>query len=329
LSTSTHLLSASSNSNGSALRPPASDIVVDPLRSVSFSALIGILVRSLWWIVLVVIAALVIAGAALHSIEPRYKAQAVLQISERQPPLPSDSPTMQQSPPIDDLTVNSEVDAIFSTPVLRRVVKQLRLDQDPEFNPALGTSDPSTWWQGVLSWIGDLRNYLRPNPQSIEQGDTRLVEDRLASATTVAAKNRSRIILIEVTSYRPDKAAIIANAIADAFFQNRLDARVAYTRQLTGWLDGRLAELRDKVTESEAALSNLRTSVGQYAGETAMPVLTEQLSQIARQLTDAKAEQGRMLAKVDQLGRLRRSDFGTRASDDVLASPLIASLQQQ
>jgi uncharacterized protein involved in exopolysaccharide biosynthesis len=213
--------------------------------------------------------------------------------------------------------------------VLHRVVTQLRLDQDPEFNPSLASGDAPVIWKAVFGLVDRLKNYLRPNPQVIGEGDTRLIEERLAKATTVSVKNRSRTIVIEVTSFRPDKAAAIANAIADAFFQNRIDAKLAYTKKLTTWLDGRLGELRNKVTQSQSALSNLRTSVGQYTGQTAAPVLTEQLSQIARQLTDAQAEQGRISAKVDQLGRLSKSNFGVRASDDVLASPLIANLQQQ
>ena len=288
-----------------------------------------ILCRSLWWIALVVIGTLVLTAVVLHSIDPRFQAQAVLQMAERLPPLPSNSPTAQQSAPIDDLSVNSEIDAIYSPPVLRRVVKQLQLDKDPEFNPSLSSGDAPVVWQAIFGLVNHLKNYLRPNTEVIGEGDTRLVEERLAKATTVSVKGRSRIIVIEVSSLRADKAAAIANAIADAFFQNRLDAKLAYTKRLTAWLDGRLGELRSRVTQSQAALGNLRTSVGQYAGQTTAPVLTEQLSQIARQLVDAQAEQGRVSAKVDQLGRLSKSNFGVRASDDVLASALIANLQQQ
>jgi polysaccharide biosynthesis transport protein len=329
LSTSSELLAAPANGNTPAIRLPTPEVVFDPITSISFSALMDILRRSLWWIALVVIGTLVLTAVVLHSIDPRFQAQAVLQMAERLPPLPSDSPTAQQSPPIDDLSVNSEIDAIYSPPVLRRVVKQLQLDKDPEFNPSLSSGDAPVVWQAIFGLVNHLKNYLRPNTEVIGEGDTRLVEERLAKATTVSVKGRSRIIVIEVSSLRPDKAATIANAIADAFFQNRLDAKLAYTKQLTAWLDGRLGELRSRVTQSQAALGNLRTSVGQYAGQTTAPVLTEQLSQIARQLVDAQAEQGRVSAKVDQLARLSKSNFGVRASDDVLASALIASLQQQ
>jgi uncharacterized protein involved in exopolysaccharide biosynthesis len=213
--------------------------------------------------------------------------------------------------------------------VLRRVVKQLHLDQDPEFNPALTTDDSSGVWKAVFGVVNQIKAYLRPNREIVGEGDTRLVEERLAKAVTVSPKNRSRMIVIEVTSLESKKAAVIANAMVDAFFQDRVEAKLAYTKRLTAWLDGRLSELRSKVTQSEAALSNLRTSVGQYAGQTTTPVLTEQLSQIARQLTDAEAEQGRISAKVDQLGRLGRSNYGVRAADDVMASQLIANLQVQ
>jgi uncharacterized protein involved in exopolysaccharide biosynthesis/Mrp family chromosome partitioning ATPase len=307
----------------------AADVVFDPIGSVSFSSLLGILRRSFWWIALVCIAVLVITGAVLHSIAPRYQAQSVLQISTRQPPLPSDSPTIAQLPDIDDLSVNSQLDAILAQPVLHNVVQQLRLDQDPEFNPDLTVSNGSPFWQTIADWEKQLRDYLRPNPQLTGEGDTRLVEDRLAAATSVFVKNRSRTIVIQVTASQPEKAATIANTITKAYLQGRLNAKLVYAKQLTAWLDGRLDELRGKVTQSEEALDNLRASVGQYAGQTAGPLLSEQLSQIARQLIDAQAEKGQVQAKVDQLGRLTRSPVGVRAADSVLASPLVANLQEQ
>jgi uncharacterized protein involved in exopolysaccharide biosynthesis len=313
-----------------ALHAVASDIVFDPVTSISFSSLIGLLRRNFWRILLTVIAALAITGVALHTIPPRYQAQAVFEIAERQPPLPSDSPTAAQLPAeIDDLTVNSEMDAILSQPVLHAVVEKLHLDQDPEFNPVLASSDTSGFWGVVQNWTNQLRSYIKPNPQIVGPGDVRRVEEKLRAATSVFAKNRSRIIVIQVTSLRPEKAAAIANAIGAAFLQNRSDAKLAYTTQLTTWLDGRLGELRDKVTQSDRELDKLRASVGEYEGQTTTPLLSEQLSQIARQLIDAQAEQGRAQAKVDQLGRLGHSALGAQASDEVLASPLIANLQEQ
>jgi polysaccharide biosynthesis transport protein len=314
----------------SATHPMPSDVVFDPVTSVSLSSLLRILRHSLWWIVLVTAAATVAAGMVLHSIAPHYQAQAVLQISQPTPPLLSDTPTVEKPPSdVDDLTVNSELDAILSQPVLDKVIAQLRLDQDPEFNPSLATDDTAGVWGAIESWKQSVLAYLRPNPQVISKDDTRRVEEQLRLAASVFVKNRSRVVVIQVTSLRPEKAAAIANAIASAFLQNRLDAKLAYTKQLTSWLDGRLGELRSKVTQSEQELDMLRTSVGQYEGQTTTPLLSEQLSQIARQLIDAQAEQSQAQAKVDQLGRLAHSDVGVRAADAVLASSLIANLQEQ
>jgi uncharacterized protein involved in exopolysaccharide biosynthesis len=328
---SSQALSADPYGHTSVVHAPASDVVFDPVTSISFSSLLRILRRSLWWIALATIAALMAAGVVLHWLPPHYEAQAVMQISQPPPPLLSDSPTIEQMPAeIDDLTVNSDVDAILSGPVLDKVIAKLRLDQDPEFNPSLSAGgDSPPLWATILSWTTRLGAYLKPNPQIIGKDDTRLIEDKLRRAVSVYVKNRSRVVVVQIVSLRPEKAAAIANAIADSFLQNRLDAKLVYTKQLTAWLDGRLGELRNKVTQSEQALDNLRASVGQYEGQTTTPLLSEQLSQIARQLIDAQAEQSQAQAKVDQLGRLGHADVGVQAADAVLASPLIANLQEQ
>jgi len=310
------------------------EVSFDPVASVSLAALLRIIRRHLWQIGLVTCGALICAVIALHYIPPRFKAEAVLQVSPPQSPIPSDSPSEQRTT-IDDLTVNSEIDAILAMPVLDAVINQLHLDRDPEFNPILAATMPSKLWPPIaasIAFVRDIetriRSLLSPNSESPSDIEHRLVEQKLRKALSVSVKARSRNIIVEATSESPEKSAAIANAMAKDFLQDRLKIKLAHMDEITAWLNNRLGQLRGKMTQSEENVQNLRTSLGQYQGMTTT-LLSEQLSQIARQLIDAQAEQSVAQAKYEQIQRLGKSDEEIGAADSVLASPLIRSLREQ
>jgi succinoglycan biosynthesis transport protein ExoP len=310
------------------------EIVFDPVASVSVSALLRIIRRNLWWIALVTVVVIAGAGVVLHLVPSRFQAEAVLQISKQLPPIPSDQPTLQESN-VDDLAVNSEIEAVLSVPVVNDVINQLQLDRDPEFNPILAaTMPPDLWpplatvWEFTRDLQARIRSYISPQPKSSSDIEHRLVEQEVRHAVTVYVKGRSRIIVVRVVSKDSEKAAAIANAIASSFLQNRLNTKLAYSRQITDWLNGRLAELRSNVNQSEQDVQRLRTGLGEYAGLTTS-LLSEQLSQLNHQLIDAQAEQSIAQAKFEQIQRLGQSNEAIGAADSVLGSPLIRSLREQ
>ncbi len=314
--------------------PTVPEVLFDPVETVNVSALVRIIRRNLCWIGLVTLAAVIGAAIALHWIPSRFQAAAVLQVSRQLPPIPTDSPTVQEAA-VDESTVNSEVDAVLSVSVLDDVIDKLHLDGDPEFNPILAATMPSDLWPPFAA-IWDftrglearIKSYLSTSQMPTSDTEHRLVEQKLSDALSVYVKPRSRIVVVQATSKDSTKAATIANATANAFLQNRLNAKLAYTKQVTDWLNNRLGELRSKVTESEQDVQRLRTGLGQYEGLTTT-LLSEELSQINHQLIDAQAAQSTAQSQFEQIQRLGHSGEGLGAADNVIASPLIRSLREQ
>lgn len=137
------------------LAPAVPDLVFEPAASVNLSILWGIIRRNLWWIALVTMVALVSTGVLLHFLPPRFRAETVLQISIPTSVIPNGNSTIV--PPqseIDDLAVNSEVEAVLAVPVVNKVIDQLRLSEDPEFNPALTDPNPSKSMAAYRSDLG-------------------------------------------------------------------------------------------------------------------------------------------------------------------------------
>lgn len=316
--------------------PVFPDVMLESGESLSIATLLRVIRRNLWWILLVTLGTVALAAVVLHFIPPRFEADTVLEISQRQPPIPSDSSTPErQDNSIDDLMVNSQIDAIVATPVLDAVISQLKLDQDPEFNPILAARMPSELWTPIAAALdfargveARIRSYVSPSQGQPRDLEHRLVQDKLRGALAVSVKGKSRNIVLTATSESPEKAAAIANAVAAAFLENRLNVQSGHMTQITGWLDNRLTQLREKMMQSEQTLEKLRTNLGQYKGMTTT-LLSEQLSQITRQLIDAQAEQSATQAKFQQIQRLGKQGAEIGAADNVLASPMIRSLREQ
>ena len=310
------------------------ELVVDPVTSISIGEILRIVRRNLLWIGLATVVAVIGTAIVLRYVPSTFRASAVLQVAQPLPPIPTDFPANQENV-IDDMAVNSETDAVLSVPVLNDVIARLQLDNDPEFNPVLAASMPSKLWGPlalVVDFVSDLPDrigsLLSPSSEAPADIEHRLVQKNLQRALSVYVKNRSRTIVVEALSESPEKAATIANAVATAFLQNRLDAKLAYANQLSGWLNNRLAELRGKMGQSEQDVQHMRTVLGQYKGMNAT-LLSEQLSQLNRQLIDAQAEQSIAQSKYDQIKRLGKPGEDIGAANNVLASPLIRSLREQ
>ena len=64
----------------------------------------------------------------------------------------------------------------------------------------------------------------------------------------------SYVIHIGFRSYDPERAAQIANAVADAYIVDQLEAKYQATRRASAWLQDRIKELRDQVSNAERAV---------------------------------------------------------------------------
>ena len=96
------------------------------------------------------------------------------------------------------------------------------------------------------------------------------------------------VIEIEFKSIDPDRAAQIANAVADAFIVDQLEARYQTIRRATAWLQDRLNELRGQASAAERAVveykakNNIVDTGGRLLTNSSLPNSTLPLSGLAR-----------------------------------------------
>ena len=281
----------------------------------------------------IVLTALIALG--IFQIQPLYTAQAVaLMDSQKLNVLDVQSVVTGLSS--DAGAIDSEVQVLESRNLIRRVVEQENLVEDPEFNSSLRA--PSIWrWLDPGKWI----SFLMPSSKSdassvaVEGGDEARrdpVLEKVVSAVLshLDAERRgiTRAIQINFQSESREKAARLANAIANAYVVDQLEAKFNATKQANEWLAGRLDDLRQKVTSSERAVELYRSQHG-LEKSSGMTVTEQQLSELNAQLILAKTNLVEARAKYNRARELRRQGGSVESVGDVMQSGTISGLRQK
>ena len=113
---------------------------------------------------------------------------------------------------------------------------------------------------------------------------------------------KSRVIVIEISSEDPKLAAEIPNAIADAYLAVQRGAKLQSNADATDWLEPEIADLSKRVKEAEARVAAFRSQSDLLIGQNNSVLATQQLSELSTELSRVRANRG-----------ARRSDAAERA----------------
>jgi uncharacterized protein involved in exopolysaccharide biosynthesis/Mrp family chromosome partitioning ATPase len=291
------------------------------LPSAGFSVLE--LTRLLWRRrVAVAMAALICACAAVmigKSLTPKYTATAQLYVDPRELQL-VDRELTPRAQDVSGLAmvVESQARLITSNSVLLPVVQDTHLDKDPEFG---GES------KGLLASLLGLFGLELQSTGEAKLGQTAALE-ALNRHINVKKTDRTFIVDIEVWSYEPAKAAMLANAITNAYLTESKRSQASAARRATTDLSGRLKELQERLRNAENALATYKAQ-NNFVGTQDTVISDQQLSAGNQRLAAARALTLDAQAKYDQIEASRRASTDAGAIPEALQSPTIANLRAQ
>ncbi len=311
------------------------------------------LVRKLWRRKMVVFGTVVtlttLAFVTVNQITPRYTGQTFVMIDVRKTQV-VDVEAVMSGLPSDIATIVSEVQVLQSRGLAQKVIERLRLDRNPEFNeelrPKSGFEElkitmaellnpwnylPEEWLAVMEQWSVIVFGPREEKELSEEEKAERQhidVIDVVLDGLRVKPQGRSRVIGIAFESENPRTAASAANAFADLYIVDQLEAKFEATQRATAWLSDRLTDLREKVEASERAVEAYRANSGLIASKGAT-VASQQMSEINTQLILARSARAESEARLHQVETLISSSRGLETTTEVLSSLLIQSLRAQ
>lgn len=293
------------------------------------------IIRKLWrrkgMIIGTTLVLTVIAALAIFQITPRYTADSIVMISERESQV-VDVEAVIAGLPGDAATIESEIQVIKSRGLAEKTIRALKLDQDPEFNSALRPPsamamllDPRSYLPA--SWRGGGGGFALSEEEETRKQTARMVRAFLGKLE-VETVGRSRVIGIAFTSENPRTAAQVANQLADFYIVAQLEAKFEATQRASAWLSERLAGMREAVNGSEREVEEFRRASGLIEGK-GSTLKAQEISELNSQLVEERAKGAEAVARLRQVERLLNGPDGALAVSQVLQSPLVQALRQQ
>ncbi len=253
-----------------------------------------------------------------------YTAQATMIIDTRKVQLFQQQSIMGELA-IDTAMVASQVEILKSENIAAAVIKELRLFEDPEFVSPQG---------GLLSALSDfIPNLFGPPDEHRSEFElARAAMGSFKGQLNVKRSGLTYVIEISFRSRNPEHAAQIANAVADAYVVDQLNAKYQATRRASQWLQDRIKELRDQASTAERAVVEFKAknnivNIGGSGG--GRLVNEQQLGEINSQLVVARAQVAEARARLTRIESILRSDLPDATVTDTLNSTVVSKLRSQ
>jgi uncharacterized protein involved in exopolysaccharide biosynthesis/Mrp family chromosome partitioning ATPase len=232
--------------------------------------------------------------------------------------------------PLESSTIRSELDVMQSRSLNDEVAVKLGLDSDPAV-----AQETHAWlspWPYAARGMRDaLRRYfpglLGEDPVNTSSGvlpaSRAQLTDWLIGNLRVSNDGRSLTIVVAFTSDSPERAAQIANTVAQTYLDDQVLAKNRAIMMASDWLGGEVTKIRQQLEASEAAVDEFRRKSGllEVKGAT---IPAERLADLNGQLANARAERVRAELRL-QIAR----ESGPETLPDVLASTIIQRLREE
>lgn len=181
--------------------------------------------------------------------------------------------------------VDNQLAILRSESLLRRVVIKEKLAPPTTKESqaaAQNNEDPASAEGAIIDGINHLRGALAVS----RQGQV------------------AQVLNIAITWEDPVRAAQLANAVADAYVVDQLDARLESAKRASSWLSDRLIELRRQLRDSEEAVAKFRKEHGLTRSGPTVALNDQQLADLNSKLIAARTDAAEKKARVDFLADL-------------------------
>lgn len=291
----------------------------DGSPSQTLTSYLEIVRRQFPTIVAIVSACVILALLYLFTTAPQFTSTASMVIDTRKVQL-FQQQSLLGDVAVDSATVETQVEILKSENISLAVIRDLHLIEDPEFSGSGGGL-----LGAVIDFVGNMFSDGHA-PSEFEQ--TRKALERFEKNRTIKRIGLTYVMEIGYTSKDPVKAARIANAIADAYIVDQLEAKYQATRRASVWLQDRIKELRTQASAAQKAVVDFKTA--NNIVDTGGRLMNEQqLAEVNSQLVMAHAATAEAKARLDRMNDILKQEIPDANVADALKNETIVKLRAQ
>ncbi|MBR9884893.1 MAG: GumC family protein, partial [Oceanospirillales bacterium] len=291
--------------------------------------------RRKWSIITLTLVVMMLAALVVLSVTPIYKGVSTLLIEQK----------AAKAVSIEDIYgldggsneyLQTQFELLKSRELAERVVRELNLTTHPELDPRQ-QPEPLIDISGMLKSF-DIRKWLPiATPADFEASDE-LTEaqifDRVVLAfmerTTISPVMKTQLVKVEVEMADAALAAQAANALANAYIESQLEAKLDMTQTATNWMNERLSTLKSKLQESERNLQAFREAENLVDLEGVTTVAGGELSQTGDRLIDARRSRAEAESQYRQVASMKSAGWERLATvPAVLSNPLVQQFKAE
>ncbi|PYU97477.1 MAG: hypothetical protein DMG26_21280 [Acidobacteria bacterium] len=226
------------------------------------------LVKHAWTIFTAALVVTTLVAIVSFRMRPVYQAAARLEIEAATPEIRTLS-DLFQSMPADDMFLQTQVNVLESDNLAWQTIEQLRLEENPAFNPRAARS-------------------TAPRMKSAEAAGPLLAT--LRGHLHVEIMRNSRIATVSFESTDAALAARVVNTLIDDYQEYNYHKNYEATRKASGWMEQQLDELKAKVEKSEQAVVDYERQNAIISLNDKQNIEEQKLADLSKDLTDAQAE---------------------------------------
>lgn len=285
-----------------------------------FGDVLRFVYRRRWFILTIVVIAVLLAYLAAAQIQPRYTATATL-VFDRSDTRFLEAAADFENENLEPNAIETEMDVLKTRLFVGQVVDALKLTEDPAFNSRIAPPRELTAVERIIARIPALSSWLMPSVRGAVSGeaadgpmtpgtDPVPADPEASDATTpereaaitkflqsidVDRSGQSLAVSIRVFNSDPTRAAELANAVGEVYIDWSLnmkrktaDTFFEFFRSRAGRLEQRIADLEREITEFSAK-NGLTRDRQDDALRTKASGLVEEISRAQRELADADA----------------------------------------
>ncbi len=311
--------------------------VPDFEEEIDLRDLLDVVIRRKWLIISILFVVFITTLVVSLAMTPIFKASGRLQVQ----------PASVRVTKFEDIVesqlrtvefIKTQVELLKSPTLALRVIKKLRLDENPLFNPFIkdnsenvNNPDENTPEAqnkpGILSFWRGLLKTLRGSGKKPAEFEGLKEEEVLKKIflnnLEVATQRDTTVIRISFKHPDPFLASDIVNTLLTEFVDWQMDQKIQSAALARQQLEKQIEQARIKLEASETKLNEFAKRAGIVSLDSKLNLIYRQLEEINKALAEAQAE------RISKEAKYKQAQSGDIESlPEVLNSPLIQQLRQ-